>query len=124
MLLYVRPTFISTYRYAQFVTTISHNPRLAELVRELQLSHFAKMPLDGLAGWREWKYRTESLYSIYPGNEAQATPSSDQIVLNHPLAHPLLLKYSPGVHDVSLGSLLHIVKSCPHLRYFIPPCEN
>jgi hypothetical protein len=117
MLLYARPHFASTYRYAQFVSTISHNQRLASLVRELHLSPFTNMPKNGLAGWREWKYRTEALYTLYPNNDTPDNNNSDQIYVNHPLAHPLLLKYSPGVHDVPLGSLLHIVKSCPHLRY-------
>lgn len=117
MLLYTRPYFASTYRYAQFVTTISHNQRLACLVRELYLSPFAKIPMNELAGWREWKYRTEALYTLYPNNDAPDNNNSEHIYVNHPLAHPLLLKYSPGVHDVPLGSLLHIVKSCPHLRY-------
>ncbi len=116
MLLYTRPYFSSTYRYAQFVTTISHNQQLACLVRELHLSPFAKMPMNELAGWREWKYRTEALYTLYPNNDAPDNSNSEHIYVNHPLAHPLLLKYSPGVHDVPLGSLLHIVKSCPHLR--------
>jgi F-box-like len=114
MLLYSKPYFQTTFRFAQFVTTISHNSRLADLVRELDLSHFSKLPKDlELAGWREWKYRTESLYSIYPGND------SDNPDRKHPLAHPLLLKYSTGGHDVPLGALMHIVKACPHLRYYL-----
>ena len=75
----------------------------------------------GLAGWREWKYRSESLYSIYPNVDSPESAQDDQSTVKHPVAHPLLLKYSPGVHDVPLGSLLHIVKACPHLRYFIFP---
>jgi hypothetical protein len=84
------------------------------VLRELDLSHFSKLPKDmELAGWLEWKYRTESLYSHYPQDgETTAT--------KHPLAHPLLLKYSTGGHDVPLGHLMHIVKACPHLRYPTP----
>lgn len=108
-LLYAKPNFVSTYRFAQFVSTVSHNVQLAALVRELDLSAFSKLPKDlGLAGWREWKYRNEALYTIYSG-----TDEADRL---HPLAHPLLLKHSNGGHDIPLGALMHVVKSCPHLR--------
>jgi hypothetical protein len=114
MLLYAKPYFVSTYRFAQFVTTVSHNARLADLVRDLNLSHFSKLPKDlGLAGWREWKYRTEPLYNLQPVDSRNEARSPGQ----HPLAHPLLLKYSPGGHDVSLGALMHVVKACTRLRY-------
>jgi hypothetical protein len=112
VLLYAKPQFVSTYRFAQFVTTISHNQRLAELVHELDLSHISKLPSDsGLAGWREWKYRTETLYSVHPAG------STTGLKFKHPLAHPLLLKHSTGGHDVPLGSLVHIIKACSRLRY-------
>ena len=117
VLLYATPQFVSTYRLAQFVTIISHNQRLAELVRELNLSGISKLPTDfGLAGWREWKYRSEKLYSVYP--------EGNTVGLNfkHPLAHPLLLKHSTGGPDVPLGLLMHIVKACTHLRYL--PCSD
>lgn len=113
MLLYQKPYFMSTYRFGQFVTTVSHKPQLADLVRELDLSHISQLPADlGLAGWREWKYRDEALYSVYPGKTNVNRPAN-----KHPLAHPLLVKHSTGGHDIPLGSLMHIVKSCPHLRY-------
>ena len=116
VLLYAKPQFVSTYRLAQFVTTISHNQRLAELVRELNLSYISKLPTElGLAGWREWKYRTETLYSVYPEE------SIGGLKFKHPLAHPLLMKYSTGGHDVPLGALLHIVKACSRLRYVPHP---
>jgi hypothetical protein len=115
MLLYAKPQFTSTYRFAQFVTTVSHNRNLAELVRELDLSHFAKMPKNiGLAGWREWKYRSEPLYSLSSPQDNDPTKRSPP---NHPLAHPLLLKYSTGGHDVPLGSLMHVLKACVRIRY-------
>jgi len=116
--LYAKPYFMSTYRFAQFVTTISHKPNLADLVRELDLSHISKLPKNsGLAEWREWKYRTESLYSIYPSQDTESSKDLTRSTSKHPLAHPLLLKHSTGGHDIPLGALMHIVKSCPHLRY-------
>ena len=119
MLLYAKPYFKSTYRFAQFVTTVSHNQKLAELVRELDLSHIAKLPRNsGLAEWREWKYRSELLYSIYPGQETEGGNTNGPDT-PHPLAHPLLAKYSTGGRDVPLGSLMHIVKACSRLRYLL-----
>ena len=115
-LLYETPYFMSTYRFGQFVTTVSHKPQLADLVRELDLSNISKLPKDcRLAGWREWKYRDEALYSLYPNQDGESNVNKS--VNKHPPAHPLLLKYSNDGHDVPLGSLMHIVKSCPHLRY-------
>jgi len=113
--LYSKPYFSTTYRFAQFVTTISHNRNLAELVQELNLSHFSNIePSSPLAGWREWKFRTEPLYSIAIGIEVD---KQGKEISKHPLAHPLLRKYSTGGADVPLGSLMHIVKSCTQLRY-------
>ena len=116
MLLYENPYFMSTYRFGQFVTTVSHTPQLAGLVHELDLSHISKLPKDfGLARWREWKYRAEALYSLYPNQDGEGnvnTPAN-----KHPPAHHLLRKYSTGGHDIPLGYLMHIVRSCPHLRY-------
>ena len=115
MLLYAKPYFISTYRFGQFVTTISSHSQLADLVREIDLSHLSKLPQDsGLAGWREWKYRTESLYSLYPTQNTES--HVEGLPSQHPLAHPLLQKFSTGSHDIPLGSLMHIVKACPHIR--------
>ena len=116
MLLYENPYFMSTYRFGQFVTTVSHIPHLADLVRELDLSHISKLSEDsGLAGWREWKYRDEALYSLYPNQDGES--NVHRPTNKHPPAHPLLLKHSTGGHDIPLGALMHIVKSCPHLRY-------
>ncbi|KAK9240251.1 hypothetical protein V1525DRAFT_224883 [Lipomyces kononenkoae] len=62
--LYQEPRFTSTYRFAQFVSVITHDRTLASYVRALDLSTVE----DGLrgnvvlAGWRDWKYRTEPLY--------------------------------------------------------------
>jgi hypothetical protein len=124
MLLYSKPYFTSTYRFAQFVTTVSHNSRLAELVRGLDLSHISHLPKNThLAGWREWKYRSESLYTVYPVQDKESN-NPDRPVHKHPRAHPLLLKYSTGGHDIPLGSLMHVLKACTHLRYAILNSSN
>ncbi|KAK9468996.1 hypothetical protein V1512DRAFT_258383 [Lipomyces arxii] len=62
--LYQSPKFTSTYRFAQFVSVISHDRTLASYVRSLDLSTIE----NGLRGnvvyasWRDWKYRNEPLY--------------------------------------------------------------
>jgi hypothetical protein len=118
-LLYNRPYFTSTYRFAQFVTIVSHNPRLADLVKELDLSHISHLPKElNLAGWREWKYRSESLYTVYPVNDKESNDPA-RPSYKHPLAHPLLYKYTTGGQDLPLGALMHVLKACSHLRYSI-----
>ncbi|KAK9361576.1 hypothetical protein V1504DRAFT_75755 [Lipomyces starkeyi] len=87
--LYQEPRFTSTYRFAQFVSVITHDRTLASYVRSLDLSTIEN-GLKGnvvLAGWRDWKYRSEPLYWTrkYPGhhyhhhqyrNRSNAVPSS------------------------------------------------
>ncbi|KAK9367206.1 hypothetical protein V1509DRAFT_188598 [Lipomyces kononenkoae] len=62
--LYQEPCFMSTYRFAQFISVITHDRTLASYVRTLDLSTI-ESGLRGnvvLAGWRDWKYRSEPLY--------------------------------------------------------------
>lgn len=78
--LYRFPFFSSTYRFAQFVTQVSHNDELASFVSKLDLSAirpgfesgdddsaiFENEPIEDdavLAGWRDWKLRGDPLYS-------------------------------------------------------------
>lgn len=66
--LYFEPQFTSTYRFAQFVTTVSHSEQLASFVKVLDLSGILPGVRPGtgevLAGWRDWKLRSEPLYSV------------------------------------------------------------
>ena len=127
-LLFATPCFASTYRFAQFITCISHNEYLAGLVRDMDLSTLAQLPEnEAIAGWREWKYRTDPLYTtVYTkssesptmtvrsgGSEVQRPSSS---ISSHPPASPLLQRSSGGLHDVPLGSLLHLVTCCSRIR--------
>ena len=65
LLLYHSPKFPTTYRFAQFVTTISHSRRYADMVRVFELSDRkeAEDRVNGFASWREWKYRECPLYA-------------------------------------------------------------
>lgn len=67
--LYFEPQFVSTYRFAQFVTTVSTNEEIASYVKIFDLSSIpADLVKPGtdqpIAGWRDWKLRTEPLYSV------------------------------------------------------------
>lgn len=66
--LYFDPQFRSTYRFAQFVTTVSHNQELANYVKVLDLSAIPSQVREGtgevLAGWRDWKLRAEPFYTV------------------------------------------------------------
>lgn len=55
--LYHKPRFVSSYRFAQFVTTVSHSRRYAEMVRQFGLWDHALVgeESDELASWMEWK---------------------------------------------------------------------
>jgi hypothetical protein len=67
--LYFEPQFVSTYRFAQFVTTVSTNEEIASYVKILDIS---SIPVDltkpgtdqPLAGWRDWKLRSEPICSL------------------------------------------------------------
>lgn len=60
--LYAAPEFMSTYRFAQFVSTVAHNPSLASLVKNIDLSNIPNHP--HMAGWIEWKLRRDPVYSL------------------------------------------------------------
>ncbi|KAF3165340.1 hypothetical protein TWF751_009123 [Orbilia oligospora] len=121
--LYAAPTFASTYRFAQFVSLITHNAPLANLVRELDLSNIpSEVPEDmPLAGWRDWKYRTDPLHTIRrednfrlrKGVKVVAPPTPPKGV--HPLPSPFLTQYHT-CRDVPFGALLHIIVACQRLR--------
>lgn len=81
--LYFEPEFQSTYRFAQFVTTISHTQDLANYVKILDLSSITSGSRLGstevLAGWRDWKLRSEPLYSMSSASQSThlfSTPNS------------------------------------------------
>ena len=63
--LYHSPEFRTTYRFAQFTTTVSHSRRYADMVRVFELSDRteAEDRANGFASWREWKYREIPLYA-------------------------------------------------------------
>ena len=130
--MYSRPEFASTYRFAQFVTTVTHSQSYAEMVRVMDLSKFGNEDLIDvpLAGWREWKYRTEPLYSIQretqmPGckiQPGQARDLHEQEIRsnpNHPKPNPFLKQWST-CRDVPTGALIHVLKACQRIKSVLP----
>jgi len=119
--LYEWPNFASTYRFAQFVTTVSHSLDSAQLVRVLDLSGFGSEAEDTpIAGWREWKYRTEPLYSIHQHTEFVKQTESEsslglQKLTSHPKSNPFLQQWST-CQDVPVGGIVHILEACKHIR--------
>ena len=63
--MYRQPSFASTYRFAQFVSTITNSTGHATMLRGLDLSNVSKdADADAsLAGWREWRYRKHDVLS-------------------------------------------------------------
>ena len=112
ILLYRRPKYRTTYRFAQFVTTVSHSRHYADMVRVFELSDRsgAQDRANGLASWREWKYRDKPLYA------AQAPPKQPQTKAcngAHPGTNHLFNKM-----DVSMpvGLVIHVLAACRHIR--------
>ena len=127
--LYSSPKFATTYRFAQFVTTVVHSRRFAEMVRNFSLADFGQSGGENVpvAGWREWKYRTEPLYSIpRPGdlnteptntmNERRLTHVNLDSYRSHPRSSPFLKQYSMS-QDVPVGAIIHVLKACPRIKY-------
>lgn len=133
--IYRQPRFTSTYRFAQFVSTMSKKPETRSLVYELDLSKIEAglMNQDGLilAGWRDWKLRSEPLYStsrftkallsirssnknghINARNNIPSTlpPLDDE----HPIQSPLLKQFSQS-KDIPSGAIIHVLNVCCNL---------
>lgn len=141
--LYMDPQFTSSYRFAQFVSVISHDSTLASYVKTLDLSKIgARVKGDTvLAGWRDWKYRSEPLYSTrgrtsshktslphsykfhehsVERREARKVATSSAalqcgVISLHPLQSPLLKQYTLS-RDAPAGAIIHVLRACPHLK--------
>ncbi len=94
ILLYHSPEFRTTYRFAQFVTTISHLMRYADMVRVFELSDRkdAKNRANGFVSWREWKYREIPLYAAQAPPKRLVEPEKEEYKGIHPGANDLFNK--------------------------------
>ncbi|KAN0110390.1 hypothetical protein V8E51_006777 [Hyaloscypha variabilis] len=70
--LYMESEFASTYRFGQFTfIVVSQQHYYAQMVRSLKISSFDNLKdkrgeADELAGWREFKYRHQRLFTVPP----------------------------------------------------------
>ena len=103
--LYKTPKFATSFRLAQFACTVSSSVRHSNMVRAFLLP--ASLTVDtkqGLAGWREFKYRKQPVYGPVPSEDADKS---------HPKRARILTKYRP---DVPYGLVLQVLISCEHIR--------
>ena len=107
--LYRSPTFRSTYRFAQFVTTISHSRNYADMVRKFDLPKYLEDDCDTgrTARWIEWKFRAVDLYAAK--HSPHKTPQLD----THPARNPFLGR---GYGTVPIGAIVHVLAACRNLR--------
>ena len=100
--LYHNPTFPTTYRFAQFVTTVSHSKRYADMVKILDIRVPVNPWIDksDRATWREWKYRDQPLYA------AQYRP--------HPTRCPFMIFEEDNV--LPIGAVVHVLMACQNIR--------
>lgn len=117
--MYYRPWFASTYRFAQFVYTVSRKKHYALRVRHLDVSYFTEVPQlqrAPMAGWREWRYRSHDLYrsptklSVPPKKLRKANTTRR----THPPPNPFLESWALS-RDIPLGGLCHCLQSCLNL---------
>ena len=115
MRLYHSPKFRSTYRFAQFVTTVSHSRHYADMVRVLKLSDRkeAEDRANGLASWWEWKYRDIALYAAQAPPKHLLLPKKQPYTGTHPGANYLFNKTHIAV---PVGFVVHVLAACRNIR--------
>lgn len=120
VLLYQRPYFFSSYRFAQFVTTVATSADHAALVRDLILkkdkANLADLNgafKDGissetLAGWREWKYRASGVWGPLPAPSGRTW--------KHPLAGLFSRREDKAKSTIPIGALIQVLTACINLK--------
>ena len=112
--LYHKPEFPTTYRFAQFVTTVSHSKRFANMVKIFDVPGPDNAWSDrmDLASWREWKYRDEPLYAAQP---PKLYPENlDDCYRSHPTRCSFLRVEDDYV--VPTGAVIHVLMACQNIR--------
>ena len=115
VLLYYSPKFRTTFRLAQFVTTVSHSRRYADMVRVFRVSDHkeAENHAHGFASWREWKYREIPLYAaLFTGPKKNACTGA------HPGANDLFNRTNASM---PVGLVVHVLASCRNIRQVTVP---
>ena len=113
--LYHSPKFRTTYRFAQFVTTVSHSRRYANMVRVFKLSDRkeAEHRANGFASWREWQYRETPLYRAQAPPKQLTVPEKIPYKGIHPGINSLFNKTN---FFMPVGSVVHVLAACRNIR--------
>ena len=113
--LYHRPVFRTTYRFAQFVTTVSHSKRYADMVRVCELSDCkdAENHANGFASWQEWRYRGVPLYAARPSPKQLIEPKTRPYEGTHPGFNDLFKKTNVCM---PVGFVVHVLAACRKIR--------
>jgi hypothetical protein len=119
-IMYHKPLFASTYRFAQFAYTVSHHKHYGDRVRILDVSGFTQVPQferQPEAGWREWKFRNHDLYKGNTRlNMPERRPSRRRTMpRGHPQPNPFLEAWALS-RDIPLGGLCHAIQACQFLK--------
>ena len=112
--LYHKPKFPTTYRFAQFVTAVSHSKRYADMVKILDIPgpHNPWSDKSDRATWREWKYRDQPLY---------AAQSPSLFSAKRPYcyrSHPTQSRFMAIKYDnvLPIGAVVHVLMACQNIR--------
>ena len=116
MNLYRSPKFSSSYRFAQFVTTVSHSRRFANMVRRLTVLDEIEEESDvyKLARWIEWTYRNEPVYATGDPPPENLYDSNREICWDK---HPTRSRFLGGDFGTApIGLIIQALSSCRNLR--------
>lgn len=115
VLLYHSPKFRSTYRFAQFVTTVSHSRHYADMVRVLKLSDRkeAEHRANGFARWWEWKYREIPMFAAQPPPKQLREPKKKTYNGTHPGAN---FSFNKTNISMPVGFVIHVLAACRNIR--------
>ena len=123
VLLYQEPQFFSSYRFAQFVTTVATSADHAALVRDLTLKKDSANLVDlcgifdeMLAGWREWKYHGSRVWGPLPAPAGRTW--------THPLAALFSRREDKAKSTIPIGALIQVLTACVNLRCVKGPFFN
>jgi hypothetical protein len=127
-LMYERPLFASTYRFAQFAHIVGHKKHYGDMVRVLDVSPFWESPRneEPQAGWREWKYRNDVLHRANRERNTRRgfTVSTPAVMRrpgsSHPLPSPFLISWAFH-RDLPIGGICHVLRACGRLKQVIDP---
>jgi hypothetical protein len=111
--LYRSPYFLTTYRFAQFVTTVSHCRDYADMVRIFRMDDERKIPGD-FATWRQWRTAELEPLATRPAPGWAEAPASKTRGGLHPLRNDYSSK---GMFNVPVGAIIHVIAACQNIRY-------